>query len=100
MLGVIFGAVVIPPILDLLNTAFGFQGAPGAKVTALAAPQAQLISAIAQGVLGGNLDWKLIGIGAGIGVVVVIIDEVLRKHRSAARCRRSRSAWASICRWR
>ncbi len=81
VLGVIFGSVVIPPILDLLNTAFGFQGAPGAKVTALAAPQAQLISAIAQGVLGGNLDWNLIAIGAGIGVVVVIVDEVLRKMK-------------------
>jgi len=84
ILGVIFGSVVIPPILDVLNTAFTFQGAPGAKVTALAAPQAQLISAIAQGVLGGNLDWNLIAIGAGIGVVVVIIDELLRasKHGS------------------
>jgi putative OPT family oligopeptide transporter len=78
ILGVIFGSIVIPPILDVLNTAFTFQGAPGAKVTALAAPQAQLISAIAQGVLGGNLDWNLIAIGAGIGVVVVIVDEVLR----------------------
>jgi putative OPT family oligopeptide transporter len=81
VLGVVFGAVVIPPILDVLNTAFTFQGAPGAKVTALAAPQAQLISAIAQGVLGGNLDWTLIAIGAGIGVVVVIIDEALRATR-------------------
>ena len=81
VLGVIFGAVVIPPILDLLNTAFGFQGAPGAKITSLAAPQAQLISAIAQGVLGGNLDWKLIGWGALIGVVVIVIDEVLRKTK-------------------
>jgi putative OPT family oligopeptide transporter len=84
ILGVIFGSVVIPPILDLLNTAFGFQGAPGAKVTSLAAPQAQLISAIAQGVLGGNLDWNLIAIGAGIGVVVVIIDEVLRATKRGA----------------
>ena len=33
VLGVIFGALVIPPILDLLNTAFGFQGAPGAGPT-------------------------------------------------------------------
>ena len=78
VLGVLFGAVVIPPILDLLNTAFGFQGVPGAKETALAAPQAALISAIAQGVLGGNLDWNLIGIGALIGVAVVIIDEALK----------------------
>jgi putative OPT family oligopeptide transporter len=84
VLGVIFGAVVIPPILDLLNSAFGFQGAPGAGANALAAPQAALISAIAQGVLGGNLDWGLIGIGAGIGVVCVIIDEVLRASKRGA----------------
>jgi putative OPT family oligopeptide transporter len=85
VLGVIFGAVVIPPILDVLNTAFTFQGAPGAKAgIALAAPQAQLISAIAQGVLGGNLDWGLIGIGAGIGVVVVVIDEALRATKRGA----------------
>jgi putative OPT family oligopeptide transporter len=84
VLGVIFGSVVIPPILDVLNTAFTFQGAPGAKESALAAPQAQLISAIAQGVLGGNLDWNLIAIGAGIGVVVVIVDELLRKSKRGA----------------
>jgi putative OPT family oligopeptide transporter len=84
VLGVVFGAVVIPPILDLLNSAFGFQGAPGAGANALAAPQAALISAIAQGVLGGNLDWGLIGIGAGIGVVCVIIDEALRASKRGA----------------
>jgi putative OPT family oligopeptide transporter len=84
VLGVVFGSLVIPPILNLLNTAFGFQGVPGAGITALAAPQAQLISAIAQGVLGGNLDWGLIGIGAGIGVIVVIIDEVLRAMKRGA----------------
>ena len=45
MIGVMFGAVVIPPILTILNDAFGFQGAPGAGPNALAAPQAALISA-------------------------------------------------------
>jgi len=84
VLGVVFGSLVIPPILNLLNTAFGFQGVPGAGITALAAPQAQLISAIAQGVLGGNLDWGLIGWGAVIGVVAVIIDEVLRATKRGA----------------
>ena len=79
VLGVIFGALVIPPILGLLNTTFGFQGTPGAGPNALAAPQAALISAIAQGVLGGSLDWSLIGLGAGIGAGVILIDEVLRK---------------------
>ena len=78
VLGVIFGAVVIPPILTLLNDAFGFQGAPGAGENALAAPQAALISAIAQGVLGGSLDWNLIGLGAAIGVAACAIDELLR----------------------
>jgi len=81
VLGVIFGALVIPPVLDLLNTAFTFQGVPGAKPNALAAPQAALISAIAQGLLNGNFDWKLIEYGAGIGVVVIIIDEALRKMK-------------------
>ena len=81
VLGVLFGSVVIPPILGLLNEAFGFQGAPGAGENALAAPQAALISAIAQGVLGGSLDWGLIGLGALIGVAACIVDELLRKTR-------------------
>ena len=79
VLGVVFGALVIPPILDLLNQAFGFQGAPGAGANALAAPQAAIISTIAQGVLGGSLDWAMIGQGAIIGVVAIIIDEVLKR---------------------
>jgi putative OPT family oligopeptide transporter len=84
VLGVVFGALVSPPVLDLLNTAFGFQGAPGAKETALAAPQASIISAISQGLLSGQFDWTLIEIGAGIGVVVIIIDELLRKTKRGA----------------
>ena len=79
VLGVIFGSVVIPPILTVLNNAFGFVGAPGAGPNALAAPQAALISAIAQGVLGGSLDWNLIGIGAAIGAAAVAVDEILRR---------------------
>jgi putative OPT family oligopeptide transporter len=80
VLGVVFGSLVIPPILDLLNTAFGFVGAPGAGKDALAAPQAALISTIAQGVLGRNLDWGLIGTGVLIGAVVILIDELLRRN--------------------
>ena len=81
VLGVLFGALVIPPVLDLLNTTFGFQGAPGAGPDALAAPQAALITAIAEGVLGGRLDWGLIGLGAAIGAAVIAIDEALRRTR-------------------
>lgn len=79
VLGVVFGALVIPPVLSLLNARFGFVGVPGAGPNALAAPQAALISTLAQGVLGGQLDWSLIGIGAAIGAVVIVIDEALRK---------------------
>lgn len=79
ILGVLFGALVIPPILDLLNSTFGFQGAPGAGENALSAPQASLISAIAQGVLGGSLDWNLVGLGAAIGAGVVFVDELLKR---------------------
>lgn len=84
VLGVLFGALVIPPILDLLNSTFGFQGAPGAGENALSAPQASLISAIAQGVLGGNLDWNLVGLGATIGAGVILLDEVLKRSGKGA----------------
>ncbi len=84
ILGVLFGALVIPPVLNLLNSTFGFQGAPGAGESALAAPQAALISTIAQGVLGGNLAWDLIGLGALIGAAVIVIDELLRRSGRGA----------------
>jgi putative OPT family oligopeptide transporter len=77
--GVIFGSLVIPPVLDLLNKAFGFAGAPGAGEHALAAPQAALISALAKGVIGGDIKWNLIGYGALIGIGTIIVDELLRK---------------------
>ncbi len=99
VLGVIFGALVIPPILDLLNEAFGFAGTPGAGENALAAPQAALISTLAQGVLGGSIDWSLIGIGAAIGVAVIIVDELVRRGKAGYSLPRWRSGWASICRW-
>jgi putative OPT family oligopeptide transporter len=80
VIGVIAGAVIIPPILDLLNHAYGFVGAPGPhRDHPLPAPQAGLISALAQGVLQNNVDWGLIEVGVAIGVVVIVIDELLRK---------------------
>jgi putative OPT family oligopeptide transporter len=81
VIGVIFGSLTIPPVLNLLNQAYGFAGSPMHGVTsqALAAPQATLISALANGVIAGKLDWNLIGIGALIGLVIVAIDEILRR---------------------
>jgi len=78
VIGVLAGAVIIPPVLDLLNHAYGFAGVPGADpAKALAAPQAGLISALAQGVIENNIDWSLIAVGAVIGVVIIVLDAVL-----------------------
>ena len=79
--GVIFGALVIPPVLNLLNHSFGFAGSPIHGITnqPLSAPQATLISALANGVIAGDLNWGLIGIGALIGLGIVAIDEILRR---------------------
>jgi putative OPT family oligopeptide transporter len=81
LVGVVAGALVIPFVLDMMNQAFGFEGGPPAIVEGaqtLAAPQATLISALAKGVISGELRWDLIGIGALVGVGVIILDIVLR----------------------
>jgi putative OPT family oligopeptide transporter len=80
IVGVAAGASVIPSVLNLLAKAYGFAGAPNLNVVAanpLPAPQATLISALAQGVIGGKLEWKMLGIGAVIGIGLVVLDEVL-----------------------
>ena len=78
VVGVITGAIVIPPVLDLLNKAYGFLGAPGVDPAhALPAPQAGLISALAQGVIQNNIDWSLIILGGAIGVCLIVLDAVL-----------------------
>ncbi|WP_375251059.1 OPT/YSL family transporter, partial [Sphingomonas sp.] len=78
-IGVAFGSLVVPPVMQLLYTSFGFAGMPGAGPSALAAPQAALISALAQGVLGGNLNWTMIGWGAAVGMLAIALDEGLGK---------------------
>jgi len=70
VIGVIFGAIVIPPVLVVLNKAYGFGGAHG-----LPAPQATLISTLARGVISGQIDWNLIAAGAGVGALVIAADE-------------------------
>jgi putative OPT family oligopeptide transporter len=67
------GALVIPPILNLLDHAYGFNGPH-----ALPAPQATLISALAKGVIQGQIDWGMIGMGALVGCATVALDEILR----------------------
>jgi putative OPT family oligopeptide transporter len=85
VIGVVAGAAIIPPILDLLNRAYGFAGAPGPHhAHPLPAPQAGLISALAQGVIQNNVDWSLIQTGGVIGVAVIAADALLRKLKPGA----------------
>ncbi len=86
VVGVIAGALVIPPVLDLVNKAYGFVGAPNAGAHALAAPQAGLISALAQSVIQmDTAKGELMAWGAGIGVVIIIIDALLAKTTKSVR---------------
>jgi putative OPT family oligopeptide transporter len=85
VIGVLAGAAIIPPILDLLNQAYGFAGTPGTTHEhPLPAPQAGLISALAQGVIQNNIDWGLIEVGGLIGVLLIGVDEVLRRVTKSA----------------
>jgi putative OPT family oligopeptide transporter len=80
IVGVVAGAAVIPFVLNLLAKAYGFAGAPNVNVVAanpLPAPQATLISALAQGVIGGSLEWKMLGIGAVVGVGLILLDTLM-----------------------
>jgi len=82
IIGVFAGSCVVPPVLELLNHANGFAGAPNANAISdqpLAAPQATLISTLAKGVIGGDLKWDLIGYGALIGLALVALDYILKK---------------------
>src|SRR5436190_4116529 len=87
IIGVLAGAVVIPPVLNLVNQAYGFVGAPGAELrpNPLAAPQAGLISSLAQGVIAANIDWSLIRMGIYIGIGIIVLDAILAKTTKSMR---------------
>jgi putative OPT family oligopeptide transporter len=80
IIGVIAGALVIPPIMVLLGHAYGYAGVAGAGPKALAAPQAVLIASLAGQFIGGTLDWSLLGTGALIGVGLIVFDELLERR--------------------
>src|SRR5215469_9893601 len=80
VIGVIASALVISPVLDMVNKVYGFVGAPGAGAHALPAPQAGLISALGSAVIQNDPEkWKLMGVGAVIGVVIIAVDFALSK---------------------
>jgi putative OPT family oligopeptide transporter len=79
--GVAASTVTVPVVLNLLAQAYGFSGAANLHTVTsqpLAAPQANLMAALAQGVIGGKLNWDMIEIGAAVGAGIVLLDEILR----------------------
>ena len=89
MLGCVACALVIPPILDLLYSAYGFPGALPRDgmdpLQSLAAPQATLMAAIATGIFTHQLDWTMILIGLAVGAGVIAVDTVLARRGGEAR---------------
>ncbi len=67
IIGVVASALAIGATLYLLDSAWGFGS------DELAAPQATLMKMVIEGIMGGNLPWGLILIGAFIAVVVEIV---------------------------
>ncbi|EFF43917.1 OPT family oligopeptide transporter [Xanthomonas citri] len=66
-------ALIMGPVLNLLAQAYGI----GSKT--LPAPQAMLMASVAKGLFGGQLPWAVITIGAGVGAVIIAVDEYLKK---------------------
>ncbi len=82
LIGVLAGSAVVPPVVELLNHANGFAGAPNLSAISsqpLAAPQATLISTLAKGVIGSNLPWHLVGYGALLGLGLSLINLILKR---------------------
>ncbi|HIC3485662.1 TPA: OPT family oligopeptide transporter [Campylobacter coli] len=84
LVGCVFGALAIVPVLNLLYQAYGFVGAMPREgmdaSSALAAPQANLMSTIAQGIFHHNIEWCYIAFGVVVGIFIIIIDKILRKN--------------------
>jgi len=89
MVGVLAAALVIAPVLSLLFQAYGLgdvfprEGMNASE--ALRAPQATLMSSVADGVFRRNLPWTMIWIGAAVAVALIALDKALEARESTFR---------------
>ncbi|TQR31349.1 oligopeptide transporter, OPT family [Campylobacter sp. MIT 99-7217] len=83
IVGCFFGALAIAPVLELLYQAYGFVGSlprEGMDASAaLAAPQANLMATLSQGIFNDDIDYTLIGFGVLLGIIIILLDKILRK---------------------
>jgi len=84
IIGVIVSALLVPWVLQLLYQAYGIGGVfphPGMDPSRmLAAPQAGMMAALAQGTFNSDLPWNMLGIGAVIAVLSIFAHYALRKN--------------------
>jgi putative OPT family oligopeptide transporter len=89
IVGVVAASLVIAPVLELLFQAYGMGTVfprPGMDESeVLAAPQATLMSSVADGVFNQDLPWTMIIAGALIAVAIILIDQMLKARGSEFR---------------
>lgn len=80
LMGVVVAAFVMAPVMQLLHDAYGI----GSRE--LAAPQASLFASLARGFFGDEvLPWGLVGLGAGIGIGVLLLDSLIARRNGSFR---------------
>ncbi len=83
--GVLSAAVFIAPVLILINKAYGIGVATVEHPNPLTAPQASLMSSVAEGVFHQNLPWDIIIIGMIIAVLIIALDKYQEKREKEFR---------------
>lgn len=74
VVGVLTGALVLVPVLSLLHAKYGIGEPTLDHPHPLSAPQATLMASLTRSVFGAGLPWPLVGLGAVIGVAVILLD--------------------------
>ncbi len=69
LVGVVSAALTLGIVLSLLHEAYGIGSSD------LPAPQAVLMTNVANGVFSGNLEWGMIYAGAVLGIIIILIDQ-------------------------
>jgi putative OPT family oligopeptide transporter len=84
-LGVVAAVLVMAPILNLLESAYGIGVRSAEQPNALLAPQATLMASVARGVLEGGLPWNMIGLGVLVGAAILALDVYLERRKASFR---------------
>ena len=85
VVGVLTGALVLVPVLSLLQAKYGIGEPTSSHPHPLSAPQATLMANLTRSVFGAGLPWPLVGLGAGIGILIILIDRRQELRSSALR---------------